>query len=395
VSIDPSHPTQPPAPNTNSRERGPQVLVVDDQPDSRRLVQIRLRAAGIDCQAFAEGHAALEYLATQPVDVVILDVVMPGLDGLTICRRLKADPRTRDIPVLFLTSNVETADRIRGLEAGGHDYVSKPVDQQELLARTRAALRVKQLQDQLKAQLDLQQELDRMHQGMLHAHWEKTFGQLAASLAHEINNPLAAALGGVQLLAAHDALPDDVRQRAVAVERSLLRAAQKLRSLLLIARPSDLTQVVSLAGVVEDLITVVNHQAMHQQVVLVTRLDPDCRWKGSPADLARAMLYLLNNAVEAAGGRSGGMVTFAVSAHEDHHHLSIADNGSGIPESARGHIFEPFFTTKGLPHQGVGLSLAAQIVKSLGGEIGFQSPADSASTEFTIRLPASTAAAET
>ena len=125
---------------------------------------------------------------------------MPGMDGFELCRRVKANPATADVPVLFLTANTEMEDKLRGLEAGGHDYLNKPVDQHELVARTRAALRVKQLQDELKKKLELQQQINRLHQGMLSEHWQKTLGQLAASLAHEINNPLAVALGTVQLL---------------------------------------------------------------------------------------------------------------------------------------------------------------------------------------------------
>src|SRR6185369_1127533 len=130
-----------------------------------------------------------------------------------LCRRIKAEEKTRDLPVLFLTAKFETEDKVRGLEVGGHDYLSKPIDQQELLARTRSALRVKQLQDRLKEQLQLQDQVNRLHQGMLSEHWQKTLGQLAASLAHEINNPLAAALGSVQLICMDESLGENTQNR--------------------------------------------------------------------------------------------------------------------------------------------------------------------------------------
>src|SRR6185295_16863039 len=144
--------------------------------------------------------------------------------------------RTADIPVLFLTGNTEMEDKVRGLEVGGHDYLSKPVDQQELVARTRAALRVKHLQDELKKKLELQQEINRLHQGMLSEHWQKTLGELAASLAHEINNPLAVALGVTQLLCLELDLKVDVRERLDVIDESLQRAARKLHSLLFIGQ---------------------------------------------------------------------------------------------------------------------------------------------------------------
>ncbi len=105
------------------------------------------------CFGFSDGQEALDWLRENPVDVAILDVMMPKMDGYELCRRIKADPATSDIPVIFLTAKLESSEKVRGLELGGHDYLTKPVHQQELLARTRAALRVKHLQDQLKGKL--------------------------------------------------------------------------------------------------------------------------------------------------------------------------------------------------------------------------------------------------
>src|SRR6187455_1226883 len=183
-----------------SAERKPRVLAVDDQRDALRLLQIRLQNAGMECFTCSDGTSALQFLEKELVDIVILDVMMPNMDGYEVCRRIKGGERTKDIIVLFLTARYEMQDKIRGLEVGGHDYLTKPVEQAELLARTRSALRIKQLQDQLKEQLQLQKTINNLHQEMLGEHWQKTLGQLAASLAHEINNPLAAALGSVQLL---------------------------------------------------------------------------------------------------------------------------------------------------------------------------------------------------
>src|SRR6185436_1039003 len=196
-----------------SAEKKPRVLAVDDQRDALRLLQIRLQNAGFDCLTANDGVASLELLAKEPVDIVILDVMMPQMDGYEVCRRLKADERTKDIPVIFLTAKFEMEDKVRGLEVGGHDYLSKPVEQPELLARTRSALRVKQLQDQLKERIQLQQTINQLQQGMLSEHWQKTLGQLAASLAHEINNPLAAALGSAQLLSMDESLDKNILDR--------------------------------------------------------------------------------------------------------------------------------------------------------------------------------------
>jgi two-component system cell cycle response regulator len=156
---------------TVSTEHKARVLAVDDQRDALRLLQIRLQNAGMECFTCSDGVSALQFLDKELVDIVILDVMMPNLDGYEVCRRIKAQDRTKDIIVLFLTARYEMQDKIRGLEVGGHDYLTKPVEQAELLARTRSALRVKNLQDQLKEQLHLQKTINQLHQEMLGEHW--------------------------------------------------------------------------------------------------------------------------------------------------------------------------------------------------------------------------------
>jgi signal transduction histidine kinase len=341
----------------------------------------------MECQALPDGPSALAYLKEHPVDVVILDVMMPRMDGYEVCRKIKANERTRDIPVIFLTAKLDVADRVQGLEIGAHDYLSKPVQQSELLARTRSAYRVKQLQDQLKEQLVLQSRFHELHRGMLSGHWQKIFGQLAGSLAHEINNPLAVAIGTVQLLRMQDDLDERLSQSLQTVDSSLQRAAEKLRSLLVIAQPTRHAQKIALARLVHDITTLINFQLVMNKVTLTTQLDATCEWEGVASDLARSVLYVLNNALEAVTGRPRPLIRISVSRRENQILISIADNGNGIEESIRSRVFEPFFTTKSLPHHGVGLYLTQEIIKSNGGDIELCPAQGEFVTEFTIILP--------
>jgi two-component system NtrC family sensor kinase len=372
-----------------SAERKPRILAVDDQRDALRLLQIRLQNAGFECVTASDGAGALAVLDKEGVDVIILDVMMPGMDGFETCRRLKQNERTRDIPVIFLTAKFEMEDKVRGLEVGGHDYLSKPVEQPELLARTKSALRVKQLQDQLKERIQLQQTINQLHQGMLGEHWQKTLGQLAASLAHEINNPLAAALGSAQLLSMDETLDQNIQDRLQIIDRSLQRAGQKLRSLLLIAQNSKHAQTISIGQMVADLATMVNFQIVVNKVALQTDLDDSAEWQGIPSELARAILYIINNAIEAVTGVQSPAITLRVLATSPFTQIQVIDNGPGIPTELRERVFEPFFTTKGPPHNGVGLYLANKIVKDIGGKIELQTPASGPGAQLVIFLPAS------
>ena len=139
----------PSRPAARSRHRVPQVLVVDDGPANRELIEACL--AGIDCEVrpAEDGEAALREVAMRPPDLVLLDVQMPGINGYDVCRRIKADPKTRLIPVVMITSLDRTADRVEALNAGADDYMSKPVERVELVARVRSALRLKSVYDSL------------------------------------------------------------------------------------------------------------------------------------------------------------------------------------------------------------------------------------------------------
>jgi DNA-binding response OmpR family regulator len=371
-----------------SAEKKPRVLAVDDQRDALRLLQIRLQNAGFDCLTAHDGVGALELLSKEPVDVIILDVMMPQMDGIEVCRRLKADEKTKDVPVLFLTAKFEMEDKVRGLEVGGHDYLTKPVEQAELLARTKSALRVKQLQDQLKERIQLQQTINQLQQGMLTEHWQKTLGQLAASLAHEINNPLAAALGSAQLLAMDDGLDKNVLDRLLIIDRSLQRAGQKLRSLLLIAQASRHAQTISIGQLVDDLATIVNFQVVVNKVSLHTDLDESCEWQGVASELARAVLYVINNAIEAVAGVQSPSITLKVVPGAPFNEIHVIDNGPGIAAELRNRVFEAFFTTKGAPHVGVGLFLANKMVLGAGGRIELRAPEGGQGSQVVISLPA-------
>ena len=372
-----------------SPERKPRVLAVDDQRDALRLLQIRLQNAGIECTTCGDGPSALAFLSRDMVDLVILDVMMPQMDGFEVCRRLKADERTRDIPVLFLTAKFEMEDKVRGLDVGGHDYLSKPVEQSELLARTKSALRVKSLQDQLKHQLHLQQQLNELHQGMLTEHWQKTLGQLAASLAHEINNPLAAALGSTQLLTMDENLDSSVQDRLQIIDRSLQRAGQKLRSLLLIAQNSKHHQTISLAHLVEDISTIINFQIVVNKVTLKCDLDDACTWQGAPSELARALLYVINNGIEAVTGQPQPTLILRIEAVGPNCVIHVVDNGPGVKPEVKDRIFEAFVTTKARPpHNGIGLYLAREIIQAADGQISVQPGPDGIGTDVAITLPA-------
>lgn len=135
------------------------VLIVDDIPTNLRLLEARLTAEYFDVVTATTGPAALATCAEQDIDIVLLDVMMPQMDGFEVCRRLKADPKTHHIPVLMITALDQASDRVMGLEAGADDFLTKPVDDVQLLARVKSLARLKSLTDELRARALTSQEI--------------------------------------------------------------------------------------------------------------------------------------------------------------------------------------------------------------------------------------------
>jgi two-component system cell cycle response regulator len=126
------------------------ILVVDDIETNRRLLEARLTAEYFDVIEAEDGASCLDQARNHLPDIILLDIMMPGMDGFEACRRLKADPVTRHIPVVMITALDQRADRIRGLEAGADEFLTKPVDDVALFARVRSLLRLKTVMDELR-----------------------------------------------------------------------------------------------------------------------------------------------------------------------------------------------------------------------------------------------------
>ena len=126
------------------------ILVVDDIPANVKLLEARLLAEYFDVLTAADGYEALAICEQQPVDLILLDIMMPGMDGFEVCERLKANPRTAHIPVVMVTALDQPSDRVRGLKAGADDFLTKPVNDLQLMSRVKSLVRLKNVSDELR-----------------------------------------------------------------------------------------------------------------------------------------------------------------------------------------------------------------------------------------------------
>jgi DNA-binding response OmpR family regulator len=189
------------------------VLVAEDDPFQQAALTQALRAAGYAAQVVSNGQEAVAAALAEPPDVILLDRQMPVMDGLETARQLKAEARTRSIPILMVTATDDVEERVRGLEAGADDYVPKPYHLAELLARIRANLRLVELQRQVEAQRIRLAQLEILH-------------DVAVTVNHEVNNPLMILQGRAEMLAAD--LPEDAVALRQDVE-AILEAAERIR----------------------------------------------------------------------------------------------------------------------------------------------------------------------
>ena len=189
--------------NQNSEEI-PRILIVDDDPMAVELLEVRLSRQGYEITSANSAGEGLSAEKRVRPDLILLDVVLPDMSGFEACRKLNEIQKDRYIPIILLTSMNDVDSKVKGLEFGAYDYITKPFDSQELLARVRAALRTKKLYDELKATREKLTEAERL----------AALGKMAITLNHELNNPLQAIVFAAENMLSdmmeEDSLRDDV-----------------------------------------------------------------------------------------------------------------------------------------------------------------------------------------
>jgi DNA-binding response OmpR family regulator len=205
------------------------ILVVDDHEDNVEVLRARLEARGYDVQGAMSGQEALDTVKGWCPDLILLDVMMPDMDGLEVVRRLKADRELPFIPVIMQTALDSTERIVAGLEAGADDYVTKPSSPENLRARLEIAKR-RIAQDE--ARRTAESELAR-------SRWLAGIGETTIALEHEINNPLSALLGHAELLMMDRSLSADHQEQLLIIQEQAARIAQVVRRLAKLKNPQS------------------------------------------------------------------------------------------------------------------------------------------------------------
>jgi len=376
------------------KEAMPSVLVVDDSPKNVDLLVNTLKH-DYRLEVAQNGPKALDYAKRHDPDLILLDIMMPEMDGFEVCSRLKAAPETKDIPVVFLTAMSETDDKTRGFELGAVDYITKPFRPAEVKARVRAHLTLKEMREEI--QQHALQSMELFHQ----AQKIEAMGTLAGGIAHDFNNLLMGIQGRVSLMLIDIDPSQSFYEHLKGIEEYVISAANLTQQLLGFAgkgkydvRSTDLNELINKTSRVFG--------RTKKEIKIHCSLQEDL-WAAEidQGQIEQVMMNLYVNAWQAMP-ESGdlNLETQNTKLDEDFSKLfsvkegkyvkiTVADNGIGMDEATRQRIFEPFYTTKQMG-RGTGLGLASTygIIKNHDGIITVYSEKGEGTT-FNIYLPAS------
>ena len=377
-----------------SRESRARILLADDNADMREYVR-RLLAGKYEVKAVADGEAALHEALEEQFDLVLSDIMMPKLDGFELVKALRANEKTRTIPIILLSARAGEESRVEGMGAGADDYLVKPFSARELLARVEAHLslqRVRRESEEAVLQLIAREQKARASAEIAN----RIKDDFLAMLSHELRTPLNAIVGWTHLLMKGTlSEPDrargiDVIHRNASAQRAIIDELLDTSRIVTGKLKLDLRPV-ELAGVVEAAIDAVRPAAEAKEIRIFTALDQNAGLiVGEALRLQQVIWNLLSNAVKFTPKR--GRIDVELRVAGKNLEVVIRDTGEGIEPEFLPYIFERFRqadTSSKRMHGGLGLGLS--IVRSLvemhGGEIRAESEGLGRGATFTMALP--------
>jgi signal transduction histidine kinase len=417
------------------------ILVVDDNPTNLSVISQALRSEDWQVRIAVDGEDALSKIALNPPELILLDVQMPGIDGFEVCTSLKAMPSTADIPIIFMTALSDTESKVKGLSLGAVDYIAKPFEQTEAIARVRIHLQLRHLTQTLEQQVqDRTVQLSAALENLQHSQLQiiqsekmSALGNLVAGVAHEINNPIGCIVGNVKhvetsiadlfgIIALYQAkypqpgpeiedklesvdidyLRDDLPKLVQAMRNGGDRITSISKSLRTFSRSdSDQTQTFDLHEGLDSTVLILRHRLKaneHRPEIIVTNNYGDLpEVQCFPGQLNQVFMNIIANAIDVFDEAAQTIpfsevppqeITIATRLLEHQVQISIRDNGAGMGEAVKAKIFDHLFTTKPVGKgTGLGLAIARQIiVEKHGGAIEVVSEI-SKGTEFILKLP--------
>lgn len=352
---------------------GKDILIVDDTPDNLRVLSSILIDRGCKVRKALSGQMALTVCETTLPDLILLDVMMPEMDGYETCRTLKANERTSQIPVIFISALDNAMDKVKAFEVEGADYITKPFQVEEVVARMSHQLRIVQLTEKLRRS---NAELE----------------QFASVVSHDLQSPLAGIVGLAELLEREyfrelDEEGKDCLQEISAAGKRMSRLIQDLLAYSRISAKELQLKVVDCNEIVEEAranlrssITATGAKIVLEKLPLV---------KGDSTQLMQLFQNLIGNAIKFRRPDVNPEIEVSAKAKEGEWVIAVRDNGIGIPPDKSDRIFDVFHrlhSSEEYPGNGIGLTTCQKIVQRHGGQIWVESQLGEG-TSFFFTIP--------
>ncbi len=374
-------------------QEGGLLLIVDDNEDNRNVLVRRLEKQGHRTATASSGAEALSALAEQPFDLVLLDIMMPEMDGYEVLSRIKADPQTQRLPVIMISALDEIESVVRCIEIGAADYLPKPFNPTLLRARVGASLREKRARDrEQRYTAELTESYRKLQQ------LERLRDDLTYMIVHDLRTPLTSLLSGLQtvpLVGEMNPVQTEMVEIAVSGGETLLNMINDLLDVEKMEQDSVplVKTTLTVARLIERACLQVSLLAASNGLTLLQRAAEDLPpLEGDEDKLTRTLVNLIGNAIKFTP--PGGTVTAQASGTTDGCLLfSVSDTGEGIPPEAFERIFEKFSQVENRKagrkmSTGLGLTFCKLAVEAHGGRIWVQSAPDHGSIfYFTVPLP--------
>lgn len=380
----------------------PDILIVDDIPDNIRLLSSMLVDSGYWVRKVVSGERALKAIALQVPDLILLDIRMPDLDGYEVCRRLKASDITKEIPIIFISAADDVFDKVKGFQVGGADYITKPFEPIEVVARVEQQLVMRRYQQELFAKnkqlaqrnIQLEREIKQRQQA------EGRLKVFVHAVSHDLRNPVT----GISLLLQSylSNSTENVVLDKPTVEMMLASCTRQLQLIDSLVETQKLEannyplnlQSISLFALTNSVIKAWSPMLTSSRVVLNNRILSKLPYiHVDPEQLWRVFENLIGNALKYNSPDITLTLDAQVDAKTSMLRVTVVDNGIGIPKTECDKLFDLYVRGRGAKNRtgsGLGLYICRQIVEAHGGQIGVESELDKG-TQFWFTLPLSIA----
>ena len=377
----------------------PTVLIIDDVQENIQILGELLERHGIEIAATNSGEKGIAIAEQIPVDLILLDIMMPEMDGFQVCRHLKQAPKTKDIPIIFITAKSDTEDIVTGFDTGGVDYITKPIREKEVLARVTTHLELKKHKDHLQEMIEEKTiELEKAKLKAEAANEAKT--RFLVNVHHELKTPMTGIIGMYELLM-ETQLDAEQRDFLKTVGLSANAQLKVINDVLHFTEAMHgqihlETRPLNIKSIIKDVHDILYIRAREKYLLISFHIDPAIPedLMGDPGRLRQILLNICGNAVKFT--EHGEVDIRATLAETNTNYVNISftvsDTGIGIAEDQMGKLFQPFSQiddslTRQYGGLGLGLANAKQLIEMMEGTISVTSDHGKGSTFiFSVRL---------